>query len=90
MERRLKKLAVVYQLRSTPKNPDPPFDAARLSDDQRAELERLAAKVVEPTPHDRHGLDGLTDFELERTTWIAAIGRGLAMEEPRPEPSQAE
>ena len=32
----------------------------------------------------------LSDFELERLTWISAIGRGLTVEEPRPEPGQVE
>jgi len=90
MERRLRRLAVVYRVHAKPKDGDPPFDAARLSDDQRAELEAISQKIVEPMPHDRHGLDGLTDFELERVTWISAIGRGMVMDEPRPEPSQVE
>ena len=86
METRLRRLETLWR-RPRPRDTGETFDISRLSLEQRAELDRLAAKVVEPTMHDRHGLNDLTDFELERSSWLGAIGRGIRMEEPRPEPS---
>jgi len=89
-ERRLRRLEIIWRRSPEPRDTGEPFDRSRLSLEQRAELDRLAAKVVEPTLHDRHGLNDLSDFELERMAWLSAIGRGLTMEEPRPEPGQME
>ena len=72
MEQRLRRLEVLWR-RPEPRVPGEPFDISRLSLEQRAELDRLAAKVVEPTMHDRHGLNDLSDFQLERLTWILSL-----------------
>jgi len=90
VERRLRKLQIAYRLSAKPKDADEPFDTERLSVEQRAELAALVAQAAEPTLADRHGLRALSDYELERMTWLGAIGRGEAMDEPLPEPSQDE
>ena len=89
MEGRLRKLEVTWRV-SAPRDDGEPFDPSRLSRAQRDELDTLVAKAAPPTLHDRHGLRALTDHELEKLVWLGSIGKGAAMPEPIPEPSELE